>query len=90
MENVLCAFKHGSKAEEGDVGMSFDLVFRLCCHVKEVSKSTGKLMEAEKMLGCQNKPKELMIFGRKDHNKRWNDKGRQISKSKVFSHEKSL
>jgi hypothetical protein len=52
MENVLCAFKHGSKAEEGDVGMSFDLVFRLCCHVKEVSKSTGKLMEAEKMLGC--------------------------------------
>jgi hypothetical protein len=48
---MLYVYQHGSKGVKGGVGMSFGLFFRSCCHVKEVSKSTGQLIEADHDFG---------------------------------------
>ncbi len=37
--------------------MSFGLVFRSCCHVKGVSKSTGQLIEPEHDIGLLQRTK---------------------------------
>ena len=37
-KECLTFFQHGCKGVKSDVGMLFGLVFRSCCHVKEVSK----------------------------------------------------
>jgi hypothetical protein len=42
---------------KGDVGMSFGLIFRSCCHVKEKSKCSGKLKEAEADVGLPERDK---------------------------------
>ena len=56
-KECLTFFQHGSKGVESDIGMSFGLVFRSCCHVKEVTKSTGQLIEAEHNIGLLQRTK---------------------------------
>jgi hypothetical protein len=59
-KECLTFFQHGSKGVESDVGMSFGLVFRSCCHVKEVSKRTGQLIEPEHDIGLLRRTKRKL------------------------------
>ena len=56
-KECLTFFQHGSKGVESDVGMLFGLVFRSCCHVKEVLKSTGQLIDPEHDIGLLQRTK---------------------------------
>ena len=56
-KECLTFFQHGSKGVVSDVGMSFGLFFTSCHHVKEVSKSTGQLIEPEHDIGLLQRTK---------------------------------
>ena len=56
-KECLTFFQHGCKGVKSDVGMSFGLVFRSCCHVKEVLKSTGQLIDPEHDIGLLQRTK---------------------------------
>ena len=81
-KECLTFFQHGCKGVKSDVRMSFGLIFRSCCHVKEVSKNTGQLIEQNMTLGCYKVLRgnlKIFLAGRtttkdrmtKDHADKW-------------------